>query len=1511
MKLSAFVLVFAVVSSALASPPVRQQSFQLEYSPADVTLEHVVVEGRRYDRISLRGAPFVTETVGGPALPTGRAILILPRDARSVAVARVDVCSAVVATGSTVMPRQPDLITGSSDAKPVVVESRSVLDAGSQCTAAKSDDAVQFVGIGDRFGARIAVFRIAPMTYDAAKNELALRMQIHVTVTYFSSAALPFIYYDLPRAQRDELRREAVNPSAILDPDRAPVRASSSPDTTFIVHGLEPARQEDLPYVIVTTQPLVSPFQQLADWRTATGDPARIVTLSWIHQHYAGVDDANRIRNFLLDAFARWNTSWVLLGGDVEQIPSRYGFYDSTTSTYGPTDLYYTGLTGNWNDDGNAVFGESTDVNDIDPDLFIGRAPVSTALETTNFVQKVLAYEQSPPAYVKSALFMAVSGLGSDHDKQTMKLQVFPSNYQIATLYDSFSSYASNATLNEVNAISYVGQGFHIINHMDHSGIDSMGTGAEQGGGALSIADASAFTNGVRQSIVWTYGCEPNAFDYESISEAWMNNAAGGAVAFVGNTRTGWAIQDSQDWTFFNAWFHAGTERIGGLLAATQGMTQGDYYSKAMNLLGDPAMHVWVDQPQALAVTTTGSLQTGMNSLTVSVANLPAGQEATVTFAKPDDNVLITRTTTGGTVTEPIALHTSGALAITARTKDRLPYVGSVPVAQSTASHLYVAGVQIDDTTGNNDQKLEPGESATLLVQLGNGGASTSASGSATLSTISNGVTITTTTAAVPSIATGNSAAIGFPITLSNNFGDGDSISFQLTAGLSTQIVVPVFAPQLEQTHVYADNSNANGIPEPGETISFGLRVINNGFGDAKGVNASLTTTSSNITLITSSISIGTVAAKTVANSSGTFQLSLGPSFSPSSDTVMLTMTDSLGNTVTRPVELRVPAPPSNLRTRGNANGIKVIWDPSMDPLARKYAVYRGPSGGPYSGIETFLLRDASFYDDRTATGSQSYGYQITAIDQFGNESAASTVQAIPSLSEDANFPRSVRQSDGTISGHIAVYDVDGDGQKEIFALTHSTQMGPGKLYAWRSDGTALIQIDDPNLAEFAHLDGAGVGTPAFGDIDGDHHTDIVVNGLYKIYAFHADGSAVAGWQNGVDIPQFATCTGQPTVNGTSPVLVDLDGDHKPEIVTTSYDWINGCDGGNAHLYVFSRNGTLIKQHDFPGSDYSFGTPAFGDLDKTGRQDVVFAMLGNGGGSSDLWVLSDPFTLSKIASVPGAIWCNEVALGDLDGDGYLDIVAASQATGLIYAFDRHGNPLNGWQGGVPIDAGDHMPDNYAFSDSIALADADCDGKLDVIVAGEEKVYIFNNNGTRRSGWPVPRDGRPGPSTSPASPLIADLDGDADLDVLIASVNTNGEGTIEAWDVQSAQPVTHFPLLIDDGIFRTPAVADIDNDGRVEVVAGAGAQLHVWPTAGFGRPAILVWPQIHRDALHSSTSPVVNVNRSYLTSNQLFCAQALFSCALFSRPYEDACGCGCLPVNVINWPAQPARQFSQE
>ncbi len=178
-------------------------------------------------------------------------------------------------------------------------------------------------------------------------------------------------------------------------------------------------------------------------------------------------------------------------------------------------------------------------------------------------------------------------------------------------------------------------------------------------------------------------------------------------------------------------------------------------------------------------------------------------------------------------------------------------------------------------------------------------------------------------------------------------------------------------------------------------------------------------------------------------------------------------------------------------------------------------------------------------------------------------------------------------------------------------------------------------------------------------------------------------------------------------------------------------------------------------------------------------------------------------------------------LGDLDGDGVLEIIVGSD-NHKVYAWKPDGTLMPGW----PVTTGDSV------RSSPALADLDGDGRLDVIVGSfDNKVYAWNFNGSLLPGWPVVTG-----SVIYSSPAVGDIDGDQRPEVVVGSFDNK----VYAWN-EDGTVVRGWPKPTGLFVYSSPALADLDRDGVAEVIIGTdnnrvfawngdGTDVEGWPTA---------------------------------------------------------------------------------
>ncbi|NLE57715.1 MAG: hypothetical protein GX616_05095, partial [Planctomycetes bacterium] len=160
-------------------------------------------------------------------------------------------------------------------------------------------------------------------------------------------------------------------------------------------------------FVIITTSAIQTASTKLANFVThkqSQGFDVSVVTES---EFGGGTGDtaAENIRNWLISHYVTDNIEYVLLIGDPRPttgtVPMKI-LYPRNTSETVPSDVYYADLTGNWNLDGDAYYGEySGDMVSGGIDRFweviVGRIPYyGTIADLDNILQKTMDYQNQP-----------------------------------------------------------------------------------------------------------------------------------------------------------------------------------------------------------------------------------------------------------------------------------------------------------------------------------------------------------------------------------------------------------------------------------------------------------------------------------------------------------------------------------------------------------------------------------------------------------------------------------------------------------------------------------------------------------------------------------------------------------------------------------------------------------------------------------------------------------------------------------------------------------------------------------------------------------------------------------------------------------------------------------------------------------------------------------------------------------------------------------------------------------
>lgn len=156
-------------------------------------------------------------------------------------------------------------------------------------------------------------------------------------------------------------------------------------------------------------------------------------------------------------------------------------------------------------------------------------------------------------------------------------------------------------------------------------------------------------------------------------------------------------------------------------------------------------------------------------------------------------------------------------------------------------------------------------------------------------------------------------------------------------------------------------------------------------------------------------------------------------------------------------------------------------------------------------------------------------------------------------------------------------------------------------------------------------------------------------------------------------------------------------------------------------------------------------------------------------------------------------------------------------------------------------------------EGIIFCNMDSDPELEIVVNIGYTVQAFNLNGTNVTGWPKTVSSYP----LEGAPAFGDIDGDGQGEIIVTNRGTTSGGYIYAYK-KNGTTVSGFP--VNHGYSsRTPVLADIDNDGKMEIITNKRIypKGEVWIYKGNGT-VYPGWPQ-SMDHVPASSSAVGDIN----------------------------------------------------
>lgn len=419
------------------------------------------------------------------------------------------------------------------------------------------------------------------------------------------------------------------------------------------------------------------------------------------------------------------------------------------------------------------------------------------------------------------------------------------------------------------------------------------------------------------------------------------------------------------------------------------------------------------------------------------------------------------------------------------------------------------------------------------------------------------------------------------------------------------------------------------------------------------------------------------------------------------------------------------------------------------------------------------------------------------------------------------------------------VVDLNGDGFKEVIIVDHGNSEGKiARLLVYRYDGTLLwsraLNGDEPYS-----------DVPTIADLDGDGQLDILVDVGSTLYAFDRDGQSLPGlWPISL------------TANRLGKVVADLDGDGKFELIALANRATTNAPNQTS-LTIYDREGHVLQRWPLGEigatniTQKSF--PVVANMDSDPELEIVIVGGGTTVSCYDITNLTSPVWVAPV----NGICLSSPIVADIDRDGKKEVIVATCSPNPggagVYVFDNMGVAKQGWPS---------LTDD-SFLTSPAVGDLDGDGLLEICVMGSRSfsLHVLEFDGFEAFGWPKLLKF----FSNAGMPNIADIDGDGFPDIIYAAPgftelavldNDPRElGGVMAWNrfgfplhMNGAGPYVTIPFEGTEipAIFRASplTITDLDGNGKLDLIGSSIWDRTVVPAGQVGafkrRSSLYAW-----------------------------------------------------------------------
>ncbi|MFH2029423.1 MAG: C25 family cysteine peptidase [Bacteroidota bacterium] len=597
----------------------------IEYNFDGVFTNEVSVEGTTYTTLKIKDFSHLME-VGKPSLPSHNDIIAIPAGAK----ANIEIISYEVSeiSNKLIYPTLEPASDRYGDKEPEFIIDEQFYSTNTLYP----EEIAEINKINDYRGIPVAIIQVHPVQYNAKERKLFVYSNIKYKLSFTQSEE----FFDKTIHSNNSLKiipNYFLNGSSIKK-EIEQYQANNHP------RGINGPSKE---YIIITHADYITAANTLAQWKRQLGYSVEVVSKpSWTY---------NDLEFEVHTRYQNWTPKpdYVVIIGDHNDVPGKmlvgpYGDY--------ATDLYVSCMGG---------------ASDYYPDMAKGRISVTSAMQASNVVTKIIDYEKTPPSLasfyttaVNCAYFQesATPGYAERRFAQTSEdirdyvngvlgynvhrvyvteSTVTPTNWN-NDLYSAGEplppyllkpTFAWDGDYNDI--INYTDAGAFYIFHRDH--------GFEDGWGDpyFTTANVNSLNNGALTPVVFSVNCLTGKFiETECFSEAFLRKENGGTVGIFGHAEvsysgyndglsiglvdaiwsspglvanfTGSGGVSSPTVTPHSDIFALGDVANQGLIRMVETWDDSQYTNELLHYFGDPAMKIWTAQPLSVTATHTTTL---------------------------------------------------------------------------------------------------------------------------------------------------------------------------------------------------------------------------------------------------------------------------------------------------------------------------------------------------------------------------------------------------------------------------------------------------------------------------------------------------------------------------------------------------------------------------------------------------------------------------------------------------------------------------------------------------------------------------------------------------------------------------------------------------------------------------------------------------------------------------------------------------------------------------------------